>query len=415
MVMKTSRNGLQLSKFSESPGGVPQLVAYPCSAKTWTIAHGHTKGVTKGMTCTPGQAEIWFQQDIEEAENIVRAIVRENVSQGVFDALVSFAFNFGYKKFMSFSLPKMINELAARKPTEAKWMEYIYSIRDDDGDGDMDACIDRGLVIRRIREILLGRGFSWKVTEAAANTSNIHPEKEERPWDNRDGFKEFLTNGDALLSESVDRARSLAAFFDEPDDRVAQAPAPKPKASAKPEPEPVLILDKPLPMEAKVPRQMTLPDEWDKMTEKQQVAWLNTGEFIALGGKVGEPIKPAPLPEAAKAPASVVISKKEVALPKYDPNKPLKDIKDSTTARGLVKVVSGKEIAATGAGAGAILAYTIPYSNQIASFIDKFPAETIVKAFVVLFGLMAVYGVWRAVIGGKIMEYGRENAEGPKG
>ena len=356
--MQTSALALDLIRTAE--GFSPD--AYICPAGQVTIGYGNT--------CWEDGEPVHLGDEIDEAgaTQLLWSFVRNEVEPALDrlvkvplqpcqrDAFASFVFNFGEAKARAYTLTRLINEQAPTAEICDWWVKYRM------GGGKPLL----GLYRRRLAEVLMWNGLpiekAWTATEKTT-------------W------------------------RELCGV-----------PAYEPIKA-----EPVLILDKPLPMEAKVERQMTLPDEWDKMTEKQQVAYLNTGEFIALGGKVGEPIKPAPLPEAAKAPAKVIISKKEVALPKYDPNAPVKDIKESTTARGLVKVVSGKEIAATGAGAGAILAYTIPYSNQIASFIDKFPAETIVKAFVVLFGLMAVYGIWRAVIGSKIMEYGRENAEGPKG
>lgn len=341
-----------------------------------TITYG--TGLTKRPDGSPLQLgdTITRQEDAdrvrqyirEEVEPVIENLIHVPLWPSAYDAIGSVIYNFGADEVSRWRLWRRINTGDRPENIALEWLDGTFTSAGEPM---------LGLYRRRVMEVLMFFNLDWRAGAAISWANSVMEVLRKMNWDGQ---------------------------------------MPKPAlAISKPEPEPVLILDKPLPMEAKVPRQMTLPDEWDKMTEKQQVAYLNTGEFIALGGKVGEPIKPAPLPEAAKAPAKVIISKKEVALPKYDPNAPVKDIKESTTARGLVKVVSGKEIAATGAGAGAILAYTIPYSNQIASFIDKFPAETIVKAFVVLFGLMAVYGIWRAVIGSKIMEYGRENAEGPKG
>ena len=358
--MQTSALALDLIRTAE--GFSPD--AYICPAGQVTIGYGNTawedgEPVHLGDEIDEASAtQLLWSYIRNEVEPALDRLIKVPLQMHQRDAFASFVFNFGETKAQSYTLTRKINEEAPTAEICDWWVKYRM------GGGKPLL----GLYRRRLAEVMMWNGLPTdKAWNASASTT----------WRELCGVPDY-----------------------EP---------------IKAKPEPALIPDKPLPMEAKVPRQMTLPDEWDKMTEKQQVAWLNTGEFIALGGTPGEPIKPAPLPEAAKKPAAVVISKKEVALPKYDPNAPVKDIKDSTTARGLVKVVSGKEIAATGAGAGAILAYTIPYSNQIAAFIDKFSPETIVKAFAVLFGLMAVYGIWRAVIGGKIMEYGRENAEGPKG
>jgi GH24 family phage-related lysozyme (muramidase) len=182
-----------------------------------------------------------------------------------------------------------------------------------------------------------------------------------------------------------------------------------------PKPEPVLILDKPLPKETKpVARTITLPDEWDKMTAAQQTAWLNTGEFIALGGTVGEPIKPAPLPEAAKKPAAVTTIKKTIETPNIKPEAPPKAMETSQTFKGLSKSDSGKETAIIGTTVLGGVAYGLPYADKATAYIDKYPPQTIIMVIGGLAGMMALYGVWRWWRGQIIAYEGRQKAEGPK-
>jgi GH24 family phage-related lysozyme (muramidase) len=322
------------------------------------------------------EAELLMVHRIEnEFEPAVKRLFpTRQFSPGEWDALVSRTYNFGEKRSRGHPIVKAINDGKSGEALARQWVKYCNP---------ENPSIRHGVYRSRVAEMLMWFGLPYKRGFTCAYREDV--------WD------------------IINEVRASLGIPQVP--KAADVPAPAP---IKVEPEPVLILDKPLPMEAKVPRQMTLPDEWDKMTEKQQVAWLNTGEFIALGGKVGEPIKPAPLPEAAKKPASVVLTKKVIETPNLKADAPAKPMETSTTARGLVKVVSGKEIAATGAGAAAVLTYTIPYATQIGTFFDKFPAETIIKAFGVLFGLMFLYGVWRAIIGSKIMQYGRDTAEEPK-
>ena len=166
---------------------------------------------------TDQQIDNWFYADMEEAASIVRKYVTKTLTQGQFDALVSFAFNFGETKFASYTLLKMINGGKGDDDVGPQWLKYIYTIDDRDDDGKRDAVIDRGLPIRRLREWLIWRGFSWAVAEQAANANNVKPGEGKIDWKGG-GFKEIITNVIDLINEVVERARSLAAFLDEPDD-----------------------------------------------------------------------------------------------------------------------------------------------------------------------------------------------------
>lgn len=358
--MQTS--ALALSLIQKAEGFCPS--AYICPAGQVTIGYGNTswedgEPIHLGDEIDEaGATQLLWSYMRNEVEPALDRLIKVPLQVHQRDAFASFIFNMGESKARSYTLTRLINEEAPTAEICDWWVKYRM------GGGKPLL----GLYRRRLAEVMMWNGLptdkAWTATEKTA-------------W------------------------RELCGV-----------PAYEP---IKAEPEPVLILDKPLPKETKpVARTLTLPDEWDKMTAAQQTAWLNTGEFIALGGKVGEPIKPAPLPEAAKKPASVVLTKKVIETPNLKADAPSKPMEESTTARGLVKVVSGKEIAATGAGAGAVLAYTLPYSTQIGTFIEKFKPETILTAMAVLAGLFALYGVYRATIGAKIMQYGRDTAEEPK-
>jgi lysozyme len=72
-----------------------RLRAYrPTPDDVWTIGWGHTRGVSEGDMCTKAQAEVWLQEDIEQAEDAVNGL-RVELSQGMFDALVSLVYNVG--------------------------------------------------------------------------------------------------------------------------------------------------------------------------------------------------------------------------------------------------------------------------------------------------------------------------------
>lgn len=73
-----------------------RLRAYlPTPNDVWTIGYGHTRGVKPGDVCTPEQALQWLREDCAEAETAVRQLVKVPLTQGRFDALVSFVFNVG--------------------------------------------------------------------------------------------------------------------------------------------------------------------------------------------------------------------------------------------------------------------------------------------------------------------------------
>lgn len=83
--------GLELTKRFEGL----RLVAYQDSKGVWTIGYGHTKGVKKGDSCTPEQAERWLLSDVQECVDAINKNSKIELTQNQFDALVDFAFNLG--------------------------------------------------------------------------------------------------------------------------------------------------------------------------------------------------------------------------------------------------------------------------------------------------------------------------------
>jgi lysozyme len=89
--MYISKQGLDLIKQFEGL----RLKAYLCPAGVWTIGYGHTKGVYPGMVITEELADKFLIDDVWQFEREVESLVQVPVTQGQFDALVSFAFNVG--------------------------------------------------------------------------------------------------------------------------------------------------------------------------------------------------------------------------------------------------------------------------------------------------------------------------------
>ena len=85
------------------------LKAYQDSVGVWTIGYGHIKGVKEGDTCTQEQADSWLRQDVGTAEGCVMGCAHVELSQGEFDALVSFAFNLGCTALRNSTLLRKLN------------------------------------------------------------------------------------------------------------------------------------------------------------------------------------------------------------------------------------------------------------------------------------------------------------------
>lgn len=106
--MKTSPKGIALIKSAEGL----RLKAYPdpgTGGLPWTIGYGSTSGVTRNMVITEGQAEQMLAEDLARFERIVERAVRVPVTQGQFDALVSFTYNVGEGNFTKSTLLRQLN------------------------------------------------------------------------------------------------------------------------------------------------------------------------------------------------------------------------------------------------------------------------------------------------------------------
>lgn len=104
--MKTSEEGKRFIKEKEGL----RLEAYRCSGGILTIGYGHTAGVVPGMIINKIQAEKFFLEDLEQkAEAIINRLVKIPLTQGQYDALVSFVFNLGAGNLMKSTLLKLLN------------------------------------------------------------------------------------------------------------------------------------------------------------------------------------------------------------------------------------------------------------------------------------------------------------------
>lgn len=104
--MTYSKTGLQLTESFEGC----KLKAYQDSKGVWTIGYGHTHNVSAGMLCNQLRAEEWLQEDVLWAEQQVNRLVRVQVSQSEFDALVDFTFNAGCGNFAKSTMLALLNK-----------------------------------------------------------------------------------------------------------------------------------------------------------------------------------------------------------------------------------------------------------------------------------------------------------------
>lgn len=111
--MQTSPNAIVLIKKFEGC----RLTAYPdpgTGSAPWTIGYGWTnpvdgKPVRPGMTIDQATADRLLKTGLVSYENDVLKLVRVKLTQGQFDALVSFAYNVGSRALSTSTLLKKLN------------------------------------------------------------------------------------------------------------------------------------------------------------------------------------------------------------------------------------------------------------------------------------------------------------------
>jgi lysozyme len=104
--VKTSAKGLALIEAFEAL----RLRAYQDGNGVWTIGYGHTgPEVRFGTFETKEKAEADLCADVGEAEAAVRQLVRVPLTQGQWDALVSFAYNEGRGRLATSTVLKLLN------------------------------------------------------------------------------------------------------------------------------------------------------------------------------------------------------------------------------------------------------------------------------------------------------------------
>lgn len=129
-----------------------ELNAYKCPAGVWTIGVGHTGTVdgipiSRGMMIPEAEAMALLREDIKRFERYLnRQSFVGRLTQGMFDALVSFIFNVGTGAFDSSTMRKKLCTGAAPEDIAKEFRKWVY--------GTVNGKKERlpGLVKRRERE-----------------------------------------------------------------------------------------------------------------------------------------------------------------------------------------------------------------------------------------------------------------------
>ncbi|MCO7417058.1 MULTISPECIES: lysozyme [Enterobacter cloacae complex] len=108
--MQTSDKGIALIKQFEGC----KLTAYQDSVGVWTIGYGWTKPVDgkpirAGMTIKQETAERLLKTGLVRYESDVSRLVKVDLTQGQFDALVSFTYNLGARSLSTSTLLRKLN------------------------------------------------------------------------------------------------------------------------------------------------------------------------------------------------------------------------------------------------------------------------------------------------------------------
>lgn len=98
--------GLNLLKSFETM----QLGAYDDGYGVWTIGWGHTgQDVVEGLQINEAKAQMLLLDDLQVAEGAVERLVKSQLSDNQFSALVCLVFNIGMGNFEESTLLRMLN------------------------------------------------------------------------------------------------------------------------------------------------------------------------------------------------------------------------------------------------------------------------------------------------------------------
>lgn len=125
--MDLSPRGLKLlyefeGRHKKLPDG--RYKAYRCPAGVATLYCGLTKGVKDGMIVTEAEGERLLVKELSGYEDAVERLVKVELNQNEFDALVLLVFNIGIGAFQKSTLLKLLNQ-GKRDAAAAQFMRWV--------------------------------------------------------------------------------------------------------------------------------------------------------------------------------------------------------------------------------------------------------------------------------------------------
>ena len=123
-----------------------KLTAYLCPAGKLTIGYGHTgDDVFAGMCITPDKADFLLTRDLMASANTVARLVKVDLNDRQFSALVDFVFNLGGGALAASTLLEKLNDSDYRGAAD----QFLLW---DKAHVDGQLVVVSGLTIRRQRE-----------------------------------------------------------------------------------------------------------------------------------------------------------------------------------------------------------------------------------------------------------------------
>ena len=124
--MKINQAGKDLIKNFEGC----KLKAYQCSALHWTLGWGLTfypdgTKVKQGDVITQERADELFDYILEDFINKVRPLIKKDLTENNFSALVSFAYNVGVGNLKNSTLLKKVNTNPSDETIRSEFMKWV--------------------------------------------------------------------------------------------------------------------------------------------------------------------------------------------------------------------------------------------------------------------------------------------------
>ena len=107
-----------------------RLQAYQDAAGVWTIGYGHTYNVRQGDTISQWYADDMLKEDIENVERQLMALNDSEVldmTPQQLDAVVSFVFNLGIKRWQYSTLRRLIMYGRPKELIQKEWMRWVFA------------------------------------------------------------------------------------------------------------------------------------------------------------------------------------------------------------------------------------------------------------------------------------------------